>query len=310
MTRSPQDAAVDDEEDDYMSMAIAEPAKTQTESSVQRAARRKREGEERGRAKSKQELKAEEAAAREAALSTAIDSSNKGFKMMAKLGYKPGQTLGKSEGARSEPISVEMREGRGGIGLDSERKRKIREEFEHEAKRVKETESDYRERRRMEEQERRLEGELIGAQKVLQRFDTDAEDLAREEGRPPSKPKLKTPHRPNVLWRGLVQHEIEKEREAKMRRNLREFFSKDSTDGDSDEDEHDRQALGKDLDPLEDLDEEDPELDEFNALPRAERLEKVVHALREQYNYCFWCKYQYPDRAMEGCPGLTEEDHD
>jgi len=32
--------------------------------------------------------------------------------------------------------------------------------------------------------------------------------------------------------------------------------------------------------------------------------------LREEFNYCFWCKCTYPGEDMEGCPGLTEEDHD
>jgi hypothetical protein len=58
------------------------------------------------------------------------------------------------------------------------------------------------------------------------------------------------------------------------------------------------------------LEEEDPELDEFNALAPAERLQKLVIYLREEYSYCFWCKYTYPDNKMEGCPGTTEEDHD
>jgi hypothetical protein len=39
-------------------------------------------------------------------------------------------------------------------------------------------------------------------------------------------------------------------------------------------------------------------------------LEKLVVYLRETYHYCFWCKYRYTDESMEGCPGLTEEEHD
>ena len=51
-------------------------------------------------------------------------------------------------------------------------------------------------------------------------------------------------------------------------------------------------------------------LDDFNALEVDEKLQRVVDYLRNEYYYCFWCKFTYPDQAMEGCPGDTEEDHD
>ncbi|KAK0633445.1 hypothetical protein B0T14DRAFT_506780 [Immersiella caudata] len=104
-----------------------------------------------------------------------------------------------------------------------------------------------------------------------------------------------------------------------MRRDLEEAAMSTSrlpVYEDAEEDEDDRKALGKD--PVQatkyvvahDLDDEDTELDEFNALPLEERLGKVAKYLREEHRYCFWCKYAYPDAEMEGCPGLTEEDHD
>ena len=58
------------------------------------------------------------------------------------------------------------------------------------------------------------------------------------------------------------------------------------------------------------LDQDDAELDEFEALDVADRLQKLVAYLRERWHYCFWCKYRYPDESMEGCPGITEEEHD
>jgi hypothetical protein len=57
-------------------------------------------------------------------------------------------------------------------------------------------------------------------------------------------------------------------------------------------------------------DEEDEELEAFNELSAEERLTRVVTYLRDKHHYCFWCKYQYETAEMEGCPGLTEEDHD
>jgi hypothetical protein len=119
----------------------------------------------------------------------------------------------------------------------------------------------------------------------------------------------------NVLWRGLVRRREEKERDRRMRYDLHQSLSRLPTYEDPDEDKEDKMALGKNRIQLqhtlvEDLEEEDPELDEFNALDPAVRLQKLVMYLREKYNYCFWCKFTYPDKDMEGCPGITEEDHD
>ena len=74
-------------------------------------------------------------------------------------------------------------------------------------------------------------------------------------------------------------------------------------------------ALGHDVTPFyttleNDLEEEDPELAAFEALPVTERLQKLLVFLRDTYKYCLYCGYQYPDAELEGCPGVTEEDHD
>lgn len=53
---------------------------------------------------------------REEGLSQAISSDNKGFAMLAKLGYKAGDTLGRSTAAVSEPIKIEVKSDRGGLG--------------------------------------------------------------------------------------------------------------------------------------------------------------------------------------------------
>jgi len=117
----------------------------------------------------------------------------------------------------------------------------------------------------------------------------------------------------NVLWRGLVRRREEKERDRRMRYDLQQSLSRLPTYEDPDEDKDDKRALGKESIQhtlVEDLEEEDPELDEFAALEPAERLQRLVLYLREEYIYCFWCKFKYPDKEMDGCPGITEEDHD
>ena len=243
--------------------------------------------------------------------------------MMAKLGFKPGNTLGASTNphARVEPLGVNVKEDRGGIGLDSEKKRKFREEMEGEAKRVKAEEGEYRERVAREREDRRLEGLIGGAMKVAERMDTEEESQAIPDAvedyivgadtaatlENEVKRKSKPTGQINVLWRSLVRQREEKERERRMRHDLQQSLPRNAKHEDSEEDEHDRLAFG---DEEEEVDEEDPELNDFNALEPAERLNRLVGYLREKYNYCFWCKFQYSDPDMEGCPGVTEEDHD
>ena len=51
-------------------------------------------------------------------LDTSITPTNKGFKMLAKMGYKAGQGLGKQEQGRAEPIRPDMRLSGVGLGFE------------------------------------------------------------------------------------------------------------------------------------------------------------------------------------------------
>ncbi|MCJ1272431.1 hypothetical protein MMC21_000217 [Puttea exsequens] len=288
------------EEDDYMSMTIAEPATPiQKETYTQRRIRKKREAEARAHPKSKAQLAADADAAREDGLAKALDNKSKGFQMMAKLGFKPGEALGKAENpnARTEPLGIAMKENRSGVGMENEKKRKLREDMERvlgAEKRQKAEEGDYRVRVAREREAKRVEGRFWGAMRVL-------EGLEQPEGK-----SSMSSRRVNVLWRGLVMEREQKERERRTRYDLAQSLSKNATYNDSEEDEQDRQALGKEE---ADVEEEDEELDEFMALEGSERLRRLVGYLREKHFYCFWCKFQYEDEGMDGCPGLTEDEH-
>lgn len=305
-----------DEEDDYMNMVFEDaPKGPKHETSLQRAARKRKEGEARARQKTKAEKEADAEAAREEALATALPETNKGFKMMAKFGFKQGDTLGKSADARKTPIAVDIKADKGGIGLESEKKRKFREQWEEAerlAKRTKEEEGDYLEMRRQEQREKKAERDLDSAQRTAERLsDKEADEKGTPE--PGEKPLTDI----NVLWRSRARRRVEIQQDKQQRRELNNSLASRlptlADEGDVDNDT--KVALGQDLQPfyttLEgDLEADDPELAEFEALPVAERLEKVLLYLREKFQYCLYCGYQYPDMELEGCPGVTEEEHE
>ena len=61
-----------------------------------------------------------EAEKRQEGLEKSIDSSNKGYEMLVKMGYKAGETLGKSNtGSSAEPIDVKLKNDRRGLGKHS-----------------------------------------------------------------------------------------------------------------------------------------------------------------------------------------------
>ncbi|KAK4128409.1 adenine nucleotide alpha hydrolases-like protein [Parathielavia appendiculata] len=229
-------------------------------------------------------------------------------------GGTTSETGGGATGARprTEPIRIEIKDGREGIGLESERKRKLREAAEaagERAKRARAEEGEYRERMRREREEARLEKLVVAGQKVAEKMAGDREGEDAVVVAVAARPLKGIP----VVFRGFVKAREEAERDRRMRYDLEQGLARLPTYEDAEEDEDDKKALGKASTTYvtaEDLDEEDPELDEFNALPPDERLRRVVQHLRDEYHYCFWCKFTYPDEKMDGCPGLTEEDHD
>ncbi|KAH6630847.1 hypothetical protein B0J18DRAFT_422398 [Chaetomium sp. MPI-SDFR-AT-0129] len=231
--------------------------------------------------------------------------------------------------ATQEPITIHPRLDRSGIGLESDRKRKLREAAaaaDTATKRARADEGAYRDRLRREREEARWSRQLVGAQRVLEGLDSESSSHEDDEGiegkkeAAASRPLKFIP----VVYRGLVRERETAERDRRMRHDLEHGLAQvrwreGQLPGydDADEDGDDKMALGKERAggrtvyvTAEDLDEEDEELEAFEGLPVEERLEKVVGYLRGRFWYCFWCKCRYEDEGMEGCPGVTEEEHD
>ncbi|XP_061545225.1 G patch domain-containing protein 11 isoform X2 [Phycodurus eques] len=124
-------------------------------------------------------FKEQEKESRETALQSSISNNNKGFALLQKMGYKAGQGLGKEGAGRVDPIPLNIKTDRGGIGMEEAKKRKSEEELEQYRKKIhakqhNETKSlaDFRSRVRTEREERKIEGDLRRSQRACEQLDS------------------------------------------------------------------------------------------------------------------------------------------
>ena len=182
----------DDEDCDYMSEDFLEKCLPKDVTpGLQKTQRQKREHEvlkyqeqlkdEAQRAKRmKKGYKEMEQEARDEGLATKLDSSNKGFALLSKMGYKPGMRLGKDESGISDPIPVQVKEGRSGFGRDETMRKLAMEKCRIIEKRTKEIVDDFdpaafRAQMREKHLARRLESDLYKAQKSCRDLDEKKE---------------------------------------------------------------------------------------------------------------------------------------
>jgi len=68
------------------------------------------------RRKKENNLRQLEEEGRAEGLARKLEPDNKGFAMLVRMGYNPGQCLGKDQQGRLEPVTIAMRQGRAGLG--------------------------------------------------------------------------------------------------------------------------------------------------------------------------------------------------
>uniref|UniRef100_A0A2P2K628 G-patch domain-containing protein n=2 Tax=Rhizophora mucronata TaxID=61149 RepID=A0A2P2K628_RHIMU len=173
-----------------------------------------------------------------------IPQSNIGFKLLKQMGYTPGSALGKEGLGRAEPVGIEIRRTRMGIGHEDPHKAKRkREEIEAERKKRKE------------------------------------EDLMADFG---SRQKLQ--------WRS--RRVVVNFRKAKAA--LDQLENKEVVEPKKSEDEQD-------------VEQEEEEAEEITE----EDLQEILTKLRDEYQYCLFCGFQYEstEALSSNCPGINEDDH-
>ncbi|XP_073528728.1 G patch domain-containing protein 11 [Phyllobates terribilis] len=173
----------EEEEEDYMSDAFLSslqdvrpgiPVPRRVKESYQKEEKHK-ESNIKNRQKSLKEVEQER---RDTVLNEALSKENKGFALLQKMGYKKGQALGKKGDGIVEPIPLNIKTGRSGIGHEEMKKRKAEESLENFRRKIQMTQQaeeraadDFRLRMRSKKEEQKLEGDLRRSQRACLQLD-------------------------------------------------------------------------------------------------------------------------------------------
>ena len=225
--------------------------------------------------------------------------------MLAKMGYKSGEGLGKEKQGRSEPVDLEIRTHRAGIGRSNQRaeRKKARERqkeiMSQQMERMKEKQKlmemkkdDFRAAMSARFNERKTEGCLRKACRTCEELDIRAgifsgESLNTAEERSNAEPSRDS----NYMWCAFPEQEIQESTTSQPEYQVSRDTNIDQPD-----------LPAKEL---------SPEEQQWREASAADRLRMVLEYLRSQHHYCLWCGMQYSsfEELEESCPGLYEDDH-
>uniref|UniRef100_A0A1B6JFI2 G patch domain-containing protein 11 n=2 Tax=Homalodisca liturata TaxID=320908 RepID=A0A1B6JFI2_9HEMI len=238
-------------------------------------------------------MKEKESVNREDALSKPLDSDNVGFKMLQKLGFKPGTGLGRSGEGRVEPISVEVKSDRQGLGRKASLAEvaKLQAKYRAEARERMLNIDDYRSRKAEEAAEKMAKFDLIKCQRVC--WELDSKEYIDEPAESWFWPEKKLPTECKEEEEGGEEEEEVDEKDEDQHYPV--GSSNKETTSDCEED----------LVGTEHADEEEVE---FSV---QEKVEMLTLYLRRTHLYCVWCGHSFDDEKdlQQECPGPGKEDH-
>ncbi|KAL7073265.1 hypothetical protein ACQ4LE_007323 [Meloidogyne hapla] len=223
---------------------------------------------------------------REEGISQPIGSESKGFKLLSLMGYKPGMSLGvKREGNQSEgikePIPIQVKADRSGVGHEEEQNEKQRQiceaHMDRMKKRARMEESlavDFRNKKRMHAIQRQIISDIQQARSACQQMDLSA---GKEV--------------PEHFWFWPI------------------YSSKLPEVSDEEEDDNENLTYNYTNGRVAPV-----EVD-FNAMDEDEldnSLAHIIGYLRREHFYCVWCGCAYSDSEdiEKACPGSTRSAHD
>lgn len=265
-----------EEEDDYMSDAVLlkcedrRPGLVSSQVAKQIEREKKQQlSNEKSKVKPKRVVEQEK---RNEGLSTAISSDNKGFTLLQKMGYKPGMVIGKKGTGMAEPVPIEIKTDRGGLGREAENKRKQTEMHAMRASMAAK-----RQRMEVKQKESFLQhmSDRFASKTTEKDLKTSQTACYQLDIRSGHEAPTESFHWPDN-WKTLTAPELE------------------------DEDEAVEEAVVEEV------------VDESQLLMDVEKLQALTEYLRITYFYCIWCgtKYEDSDDLQSHCPGDTAEAHD
>lgn len=141
--------------------------------------------------KLKQEQKQKtETEQRQEGMNAAIPASNIGFKMLQQMGYQPGKALGKNGQGATEPVNVDLKLNRTGLGRDRvvQEEKVLKSKFtalaqERKRKKVDELRVGFQERRRDTWHYRKIVSDYRKSSTALLQLEERALDLVAEPAR-------------------------------------------------------------------------------------------------------------------------------
>lgn len=108
---------------------------------------------------------------RDKGLNTVISSENKGFKLLEKMGFKPGESLGKNKTGIKEPIDIVYKQGTSGIGRESHLREVVSQKQHQKIKNLKHYETQYRLANKERKNLLQIRRDFFKAQKVCEELD-------------------------------------------------------------------------------------------------------------------------------------------
>jgi hypothetical protein len=215
---------------------------------------------------------------RDEALAQPLPETNKGFQLLARMGYQPGQGVGAAATGRAEPVAVDVKQDRLGLGAvnksaarrDAQREREAGAEarrgqaqLRDEARREGEAQS-YQQRTASQFAARKVEGQLRRALAACEALDLGA-GIAD-----------------SAMWGASLEQHLPAEGAA---------------DEAADEAADDEALRAR--------------REAWAALASADKLARAAEYLRSRHLYCIHCAAQYggEEELAAHCPGPGEDDH-
>ncbi|VDO00051.1 unnamed protein product [Rodentolepis nana] len=256
---------------------------------------------------------------REEGLKKPIGEDNIGFKMLMKMGFKGGGGLGKKAEGRSEPVPIEVIEGRRGLGLHNIEK-KVEQLRQQREQCLSSYQSDFRATMASRFRLERAQRQLLAARHICKRLDVSKslEEPVDSAFWPPDEIRAKLLSQSELIRREICRSERPRRfRNKRPKHNvdnsLERDRSRDGSDfeelGDEHRGEYDK-VLGIESDEEEYCDIDAAQHGPVESQPDV-ILYRLTNYLREKHFYCFWCGAEFSDETdlLTNCPGPTEDDH-